>query len=114
MSGEITIGRLGIDDTTDLMRLAERDTSETPAGLVIGARVDGRLIAAMSVTSGESVADPFVSTEGIRALLEERAGQLRGNGRGRFARLFRRGHARAALPASPPGAGGRLLEIQRG
>lgn len=109
---EITIGVLGPGDETALRRIAERDSTTVPVGCVLGARVNGELVSAVSVTSGESVADPFVHTAGVRELLAERAAQLRGERGGRVRRLMhRRAHARAALPASPPGAGGKLLQI---
>jgi hypothetical protein len=47
-------------------------------------------------------------------LLQLRRRQLRGRSAGRFHRglgIARRGHTRGALPASPPGGGGRLLQL---
>ncbi|HZA59280.1 MAG TPA: hypothetical protein VE523_08880 [Solirubrobacterales bacterium] len=111
---EILIGVVGPREGGELRRVAERDSGAVPTGCVLAGRVDGRLVAAISVTSGRMVADPFVHTAEIRELLSERAAQLRGEGlRGRrLGRLLRRrAHARAALPASPPGAGGKLLQI---
>lgn len=107
---EIMIGVVGPREGGELRRVAERDSAAIPTGCVLGGRVNGQLVAAVSVTSGQMVADPFVPTAEIRELLSERAAQLRGGRRlGRLRR--RRAHARAALPASPPGAGGKLLQI---
>ena len=107
---DLTIRFLDRTDGAALARLAERDSAEVPSGRVLGAIEDGRLIAATSVASGRTVADPFTRTVEIRALLERRASQLRGDGDGRFKRLLGR-RSRAALPGSPPGAGGRLLVL---
>jgi hypothetical protein len=101
----MTIRRLGDADRNALLGLAQLDTARVPSGPVLGAESDGRLIAAISVESGELVADPFLQSGEAAELLRLRVGQLRPRGRRRFRR------ARAALPASPPGAGGRLLEL---
>jgi hypothetical protein len=110
---EIGIRFLDQRDGEELRRLAERDSAPAPTGLVIGATVNGRLTAALSLSSGAEVADPFAPTSQLRALLADRAEQLRGGAgpRGPVSWLRHRRRARAALPASPPGAGGRLLEI---
>jgi hypothetical protein len=72
----------GIDpagaDRVALERLAGRDSASPPTGEVIGAVRDGRLVAAMSLTSGALVADPFVPTTEAQALLRQRALLLRG------------------------------------
>jgi hypothetical protein len=110
-STEIGIRMLTAEDTESLELLAERDSATVPFGSLLGATVDGRLVAAHSLWTGESIADPFIPTEELRVLLAGRARQLRGeNGRGLIARLRRR-RSRGALPSSPPGAGGRLLQI---
>lgn len=76
--GRLEIRRLATrgDDRSSLRRVAERDSATVPAGEVIGAELDGRLLAAHSLTTGETVADPFVETELARELLELRAGQI--------------------------------------
>ena len=108
---EIGIRMMTGEDSDSLRRLAERDSASVPPGRLLGATSNGRLVAAHSLVTGESIADPFVPTEEIRFLLAGRARQLRGDsGRGLRIRLRRR-RRRAALPSSPPGAGGRLLEI---
>jgi hypothetical protein len=113
----VTIRRLGDGDADReaLARLAERDSREAALdGPVLVAEVEGVALAAISLTGGETIADPFSRTTELRSLLELRAAQLRG--RQRSARLpsrHRRARARAALAASPPGAGGRLLELPR-
>lgn len=109
---EIGIRVLNDGDTERLARLAERDSAGVPAAPVLGATLDGELVAALSLSGGEALADPFVRTEDVTALLVDRAAQLNGKRSGLRGRLGRgRRYARGALPASPPGAGGRLLQI---
>jgi hypothetical protein len=73
---EVTIRLLAERDADDLRILAERDSARTPNGSVIGAEKDGRLLAAISASTGEVVADPFHSTADLVHLLRLRAGQL--------------------------------------
>jgi hypothetical protein len=108
---EIAIRTLTEEDTAALTRLAERDSATVPPGRLLGASVNGRLVAAHSLATGESIADPFVPTEELRILLASRAFQLRGSGRGGLLRRLRSRRARASLPSSPPGAGGKLLQL---
>jgi hypothetical protein len=72
----VTIRRAGADDETALRRLADLDSTRVPDGPVLMAEIDGRAVAAISVLSGESFADPFVLTLELRRLLELRASQL--------------------------------------
>jgi hypothetical protein len=114
MQTAITIALLDERDSEAVARLAQRDSRPVPSGRLLGASVDGRLVAARSLASGAAIADPFVSTAEIQVLLARRAAQLHGGSRRGLRRLFGR-RSRAALPASPPGAGGRLLTLpQRG
>jgi len=109
----VTIRRLGEADLAAVTRLAQLDSADVPGGALLGAEVEGKLVAAVSIAGGEAVADPFSRTSELRALLELRATQLRGREltRARGRGLFARRHARPAVPSapSPPGAGGRLL-----
>jgi hypothetical protein len=77
----IEIRMLGLEDGAALARLAQLDTADTPLAPLLGGIVEGRLVAAHSVATGHSIADPFRRTAEVRSLLAERAGQLRG-GRG--------------------------------
>jgi hypothetical protein len=96
----IEIRLLGLEDGAAVARLAELDTTEPPASPLLGAIVDGRLLAAHSVATGSSIADPFRHTAEVRSLLVERAGQLRGGrDRGLLRRL--RGRLRGEIGASP-------------
>jgi hypothetical protein len=72
----VTIRRAGADDEAALRRLADLDSTRVPDGPVLIAEFGGEPVAAISVLSGESFADPFVPTLELRRLLELRASQL--------------------------------------
>jgi hypothetical protein len=108
----VTIRRLGAADDPVVRRLAQLDSADAPQGALLGAEIEGRLVAAVGIETGEAVADPFSRTGELKALLELRAAQMRrreGGSRSRFGRLRR--HTPGALPSSPPGAGGKLLSL---
>ncbi len=65
-------------DAEALRRLAELDSSRALAGRVLVAETDGALRAATSLDDGRVVADPFVLSAGITALLQTRSKVLRG------------------------------------
>jgi hypothetical protein len=92
-TGEISIRRLTDDDAEALDRVAGRDSAKRPSGELLGAETDGRLIAAISITTGEVVADPFTRTDAARSLLLLRAAQVRESqvrdGHGRAHRVLR-------------------------
>ena len=101
----IGIRRLGPDDRGEVDRLAQLDSRPRPEGELLGLVVEGQLLAAISLATGDSIADPFSRTGELRALLELRAAQLRrrsNDGRRRF--QLPRPRTRAALAGSPPGA----------
>ena len=109
----MTIRRLDVDgaDRAALAHLAGLDSRRNLEGTVLGAEVEGRLLAAISIETGEVIADPFSRTSALRAMLKLRAGQLaaRHNGRSRGSRVF--GHrSRAALGGSPAG---QLVALRR-
>ena len=109
---DMTIKRLGPADREALAGLAGRDSSNVPPGAVIAAVTPGgALLAAISLETRELVADPFLPTDHAVAILRVRARQLRGVEHEGRRRRFRRRSSRGALPASPPGAGGRLLTL---
>jgi hypothetical protein len=62
------------DDHTALARLAALDSAEAipPAPLLL-AEVDGELRAALSLTDGSVIADPFAPTAALLALLRQAA-----------------------------------------
>lgn len=69
-----------VGDDAELARLAALEGVEVPAGRFVLAELNGRLVAALALVSGEFLADPFVATKDIRRLLELRASQLRAPG----------------------------------
>jgi hypothetical protein len=110
----ITIRRLDESDSAALSRLAQLDSGSVPEGAVLGAEVEGRLLAAVSLADGASVADPFSRTTELRAMIELRAAQLRRREAPRHGlRSESAGRSRGALAGSVPGAGGRLLTLIR-
>ena len=114
----VAIRLVDADEDGALARVAARDSASLPAGPWLVAEVDGQALAALSVADGDLVADPFSRTAELRALLELRAMQLRARAgrrwreRGHPARTPSHPRSRAALPSSPPGAGGRLLTLR--
>lgn len=72
--------RFGVPaDENRLARLAELDSSKPPAQPLLLAEVDGRLLAALALSDGTVVADPFHPTADLIDLLRARAHQLDGN-----------------------------------
>jgi hypothetical protein len=105
VGGAVTIRHLSRDDIEAAEWLAQVDTRRLPSGELLGAEVDGRLLGVISLSTGESVADPFSRTDELRAMLELRAEQLRRRTRTRGLPTPRRRRARArlSLAGSPPG-----------
>lgn len=83
------------DDTPILLRLAALDSSVVPAGELLLGIVDGHPVAAVSVTTGRAIADPFHPTADVVALLRLRAERLRKSG----AVVAPRRRLRSLLPA---------------
>jgi len=118
---QFAIRMLTADDRRALASLAGRDSARIPAGRLVGASIDDRLVAAHSITTGESIADPFVPTAHARILLADRADMLRRTDcggpprrprffrrRDRAARRKRATHARGIRAGSPPGPAVRM------
>jgi hypothetical protein len=96
----VTIRALGARDVAQVKRLAQRDSSREPRGELLGAEVDGQLLAAVSTTTGDVIADPFQPTAALVETLRRRASQTNGDTRGRVRGLLSRRSTerRAALP----------------
>ena len=60
-------------DRPALVRLAVLDSAPDLIGPVLVAEVGDRIVAALATESGARIADPFVPTAGVLALLELRA-----------------------------------------
>jgi hypothetical protein len=82
------------DDVSALEWVAQRDTRRLPAPPHLVAEVDGRILVAHSLTSGEAVADPFARTEELRAMVGVRAAQLTKRPPRRLAERWLRGYPR--------------------
>lgn len=102
----MTIRRVDVTDgdRKRLTKLADLDSRSVPTGPVLGAEVDGRLVAAIALDGGGLIADPFQPTSELQALLKLRAAQMRERPRRRQrgSRLIGR-RARLALGGSPAG-----------
>lgn len=66
-------------DEQGLSRLAALDSAKTPVLPVLLAEVDGQLLAALALSDGSVVADPFHPTADLIDLLRSRARQLDAN-----------------------------------
>lgn len=75
-----------VSDDPGLEQLAALSERELPRGRFVVAEVDGRLVAALPLSGGPLLADPFAPTAHLRSLLELRAAQVR-DARERRARL---------------------------
>ena len=88
------------DDYVDLWRVATLDSSLVHEGPLLVAESDGEIVAALALTNGGVIADPFRRTTAAVDLLRMRAGQVTrdhaGQRRGLLSRL--RGRT-AAIPA---------------
>ena len=70
-------------DRAALVRLAQRDTEQVPAGRMLVAETGGELRAAVEIESaGTRIADPFRHTADTVGLLRARGEQLRAAHRG--------------------------------
>jgi hypothetical protein len=103
MSNKIPVRSLGVSvrrairgDAAGIARVAALECSHVPAEPILLAEVDEIVVAAISLTDGHAVADPFHPTADIVELLRLRAAQL--DGRGALPAATRR-RRRLRLPA---------------
>jgi hypothetical protein len=114
INSAMTIRRMDATDADQaaLTRLAGLDSSRKLEGPVLGAEVEGRLLAAISIETGEVIADPFSRTSELRALLKLRISQLQHRHGSRRRRTGIFGHrSQPALGGSPAG---QIVTLQRG
>jgi len=88
----------GEADAAALEWLRQRDTCSLPPPPHLVAEVDGSIRAALSLRTGETIADPFTHTAHLRHMLAVRASQLDVRPRRRlallhWARAYARGEA---------------------
>jgi hypothetical protein len=76
-SGQLQIRAADDTDMPALQRLARLDSSRLPDGSLVLAEDEGRIVAAMSMDDGTTIADPFRATSAIVAMLRVRGEQLR-------------------------------------
>jgi hypothetical protein len=82
-------------DARALERIAELDSARVPAGRLLVAESGGALMAAISMDTGETIADPFSPTAHLVAAL--RLAALRADGaRAREERAWTRPHPQPA------------------
>jgi hypothetical protein len=74
---EVLIRSAGPSDAHALTQLAALDEAPLPAGPLLVAEVGGALWTAVSIASGDAIADPFRATAAVVDLVRVRAGQLR-------------------------------------
>jgi hypothetical protein len=106
---EVTIRRLTEADAQAVLRLVQLDSADVPTGDLLGAEIEGTLVAFTPIEGGKTVADPFSPTSELGALLELRATQLRDGEprrRRRFGGLFDRDRSHPARPSAPAPPGG--------
>jgi hypothetical protein len=64
------------DDRRALERLAQLDSTRAPAGETVIGKLQGKLVAAVSMIDGKTISDPFVAGSEIAELVRLRAQQL--------------------------------------
>jgi hypothetical protein len=77
----VTIRPAYPDDEAAIVRLAALDSAAVPAWPFLLAEVEGELRAALSLSSGRAIADPFERTVRIVAMLRTYAGAAPRDGR---------------------------------
>ena len=88
------------DDFSGLWRVASLDDAMVPQEPLLVAESDGELVAALSLASGDAIADPFLPTAPAVDLLRLRASQIPAPaGRSRAGVLNRLRSRVAPLPA---------------
>ena len=73
---QVTVRHAHAGDETALARLAALDSGKAPEGPALVAEADALILAALPLGSGRPIADPFVPSAELVALLELRAAQL--------------------------------------
>ena len=74
---EVELRLCSVSDDQALADLAMLSGRPVPSGRLVVAIVDGRLVAAVPLTGGPPLADPFERTDQLVRLLELRAAQVR-------------------------------------
>ena len=91
MAEAITIRHSTDEDLAAIRELAELDGGRAPSGTALLGLVDGRLVAAVGIEDGRTVADPFSYTANLVQMLSLRAARQRPQ-KGGLLRWFLLGH----------------------
>lgn len=76
-SPQVTVRALHDEDRSAIEHLAERDSRSAPTAPLLGAEVDGTLVAAIAPRTGAVISDPFAASSASAVeLLRLRARQL--------------------------------------
>ena len=75
--GDVELRLCRCADDPELAHLAELEGRPLPFGRFVVAVVRGKIVAALPLSGGYPLADPFMPTEHLMPLLELRASQLR-------------------------------------
>src|SRR3954451_23109423 len=75
-TNSISIRNARLEDFIGLRHIAAVDSASVPRGPLLVADVEGEVVAALSLASGEAIADPFRRTAEAVALMRMRANQL--------------------------------------
>jgi hypothetical protein len=98
-AAQITIRLAEVADDPALRALAQLDSSSALAAPILVAESDGEPRAALSLGEGRAVADPFVPTEHLLALLRVHATRLRVEAEPATGNGWRRWVPRAPAPS---------------
>lgn len=79
VSTEITIRAARAEDMVEIARVAGRDTHELPAGPLLVATAGERVRAAISLSDGSFIADPFHRTTELVEMLRIRVAAVEGS-----------------------------------
>lgn len=72
----VTLRPATADDAYAVARLAQLDSARVPTGDLLLAVVDGTPLAALSLDTGQVIADPFARTLELVRMLHERAARI--------------------------------------
>ena len=95
---QVTIREANASDAGALRRLAELDSGRVPAGPMLIAEVGGAIRAAVSMSSGDVIADPFHPTQEVVEMMKIHTHTMRATGLS--------GHSRQRPAPSAPGIPG--------
>jgi hypothetical protein len=98
-TGDVELRLCRVADDPELDLLAELEGKPAPAGRHVVAVVRDRVVAAVSLVDGSTLADPFVRTDHLLPLLQLRAAQLREPAPRRFGLLHYASLIRGSIQA---------------